>query len=133
MLSMNAFSLPKLMTYGLLLCVSAMPSIPAHPQTPHIDHDLPVLYGIKLDDGRVAIDVASSGCTDESYFSVRLEPAAPDTYRLTIVQNRQDRCRMSAHVVTLTLDLPAIPNLTGVNFLLTNRLAAPGALPRSDP
>jgi hypothetical protein len=133
MLDMNAFSLLKLMTYGLLLCVSVMPTTPARSQPAQANSDLPVLYGVKLDDGRIAIDVASSGCTDASYFSVRLEPASPDTYRLTIVQNRQDRCRMSAHVVTLTLDIPAVPNLTGANFLLTNRLAAPVALPRSDP
>jgi len=88
---------------------------------------------MKLDGARIAVDVVSSGCTDASYFSVQLDPASPDTYRLSVVRRRQDRCRMSAHIVTVTLDIPAVPNLTGANFLLANRLATPGTLRRSDP
>jgi len=131
--NMHTFNHSEFTTYGLLLCMSMMLAIPAHSQTSQRNDDLPILYGIKLDGSRIAIDVASSGCTDASYFSVQLDPASPDTYRLSVIQNKKDRCRMSVHVVTLTLDIPAVPNLVGARFVLINRLVAPVGLLRSDP
>jgi hypothetical protein len=86
---------------------------------------------MKLDGARIAIDVASSGCTDASYFSVQINLALPDTYHLSIIQDKEDRCRMGVHVITLTLDLPAVPNLAGARFVLLNRLATPVTLLRS--
>jgi|tagenome__1003787_1003787.scaffolds.fasta_scaffold19925290_1 hypothetical protein len=115
-----------------LLCLSMMLAKPAHPQGSRGDDRLPVLYGVKLDSTQITIDVESFGCTDASYFSVQLDPASSDTYHLSIVRRRQDRCRMSAHVVGLTLDLPKVPNLTSAKFFLMNNLAAPITLHRSD-
>jgi hypothetical protein len=94
---------------------------------------LPVLYGIRLENAQVLVDVISSGCTTASYFSVVLEPASPGTYRLSIQQNRRDRCRMSAHIVTLALDFPMVPDLSEATFQLMNRLKAPATLLRSNP
>jgi len=110
-----------------------MLATPAHSQTPQHNDKLPVLYGMKLDGARIAIDVASSGCTDASYFSVQIDLASPDTYHLSIIQNKEDRCRMSVHVITVTLDIPAVPNLAGARFVLLNRLATPVTLLRSAP
>lgn len=95
--------------------------------------NLPLLYGLALDGSRIRIDVVSTGCTDASYFSVHLDPAPPDEHRLSITARKRDRCRMSPHIVTLTLDLPAVPNLAEAKFILTNRLAAPTTLQRSAP
>jgi len=130
---MRAFRFPKFIAYSSSLCVSMMLAAHAHPQGSQGGDDLPVLYGMKLAGARIAVDVVSFGCTDASYFSVQLEPASPDTYRLAIIRRRQDRCRMGAHIVTLALDIPAVPNLAGANFLLMNRLATSVTLPRSDP
>jgi hypothetical protein len=130
---MHPWSFAEFTTYGLLLCVSMMLATRAHSQTPQPNDSLPVLYGMKLDGARIAIDVASSGCTEASYFSVQLEPVSPDTYHLSIKQNKEDRCRMSVHVITVTLNMPAVPNLAGARFLLLNRLATPGTLLRSTP
>jgi hypothetical protein len=94
------------------------------------DDTLPILYGVKLDGSRIAIDVASSGCTDASYFLVQLDPVSADTFRLSVIAQKQDLCRMRAHIVTLTLDLPAVANLAGVRFLLMNKFATPETLPR---
>jgi hypothetical protein len=87
---------------------------------------------MKLDGARIAIDVASSGCTDASYFSVHIDLVSPDTYNLSIIQNKEDRCRMSVHVITVTLDIPAVLNPAGARFVLLNRLATPVTLLRSD-
>jgi hypothetical protein len=133
MLNMHSLSFSEFTTYGLLLCVFMMFATRAHSQTTPHNESLPVLYGMKLDGARIAIDVASSGCTDASYFSVHLDLASPDTYHLSIIQNKEDRCRMSVHVITVTLDMPAVPNLAGVRFVLLNRLATPGTLLRSNP
>jgi hypothetical protein len=130
MASVQASQFFKWMAYGLSLCVFVMPATPAHPQSS--DDDLPVLYGIRLDDARVAIEVVSFGCTDASYFSVQLESASSDAYHLSILQNRRDRCRMSAHIVTLWLEIPAVSDLGATKFMLVNRLAAPGTLLRSE-
>lgn len=131
--TMHTFSFAEFTTYGLLLWVSIMLATPAHSQTPQHNDRLPVLYGMKLDGARIAIDVASSGCTDASYFSVQIDLASPDTYHLSIIQNKEDRCRMSVHVITVTLDIPAVPNLAGARFVLLNRLATPVTLLRSAP
>jgi hypothetical protein len=130
---MHTYSFSWFTTYGLLLWVSTMLAIPVHSQTPQHNDRLPVLYGMKLDDARIAIEVASSGCTDASYFSVQIDQASPDTYHLSIIQNKEDRCRMSVHVITVTLDIPAVPNLAGARFILLNRLATPVTLLRSAP
>src|SRR5688572_30270312 len=106
---MHALSFSEFTTYGLLLCVAMMLATRAHSQTPQYTERLPVLYGIKLDSAQLAIDVASSGCTDASYFSVQIDLVSPDTYHLSIIQNKEDRCRMSVHVITVTLDMPAVP------------------------
>lgn len=131
--TMHTFSFSEITTYSLLLWVSMMLATPAHSQTPQHNDRLPVLYGMKLDGARIAIDVASSGCTDASYFSVQIDLASPDTYHLSIIQNKEDRCRMSVHVITVTLDIPAVPNLAGARFVLLNRLATPVTLLRSAP
>ena len=133
MLDMHTFSFSEFAIYSLLLCVSMLLATRAHSQTTHHNDSLPVLYGMKLDGARIAIDVASSGCTDASYFSVQLDLASPDTYHLSIIQNKEDRCRMSVHIITVTLDIPAVPNLAGARFVLLNRLATPVTLPRSNP
>jgi hypothetical protein len=131
--NIHTCSFSEFTSYGLLLWVSMMLVTPVHSQTtPHND-SLPVLYGMKLDGARIAIDVASSGCTDASYFSVQIDLASPDTYHLSIIQKKEDRCRMSVHVMTVTLDMPAVPNLAGARFVLLNRLATPGTLLRADP
>jgi hypothetical protein len=120
-----------MIAYGLVF-VPMMLTTPA--AQPIADSEpLPVLYGIKLDNAQVLFDVVSSGCTTESYFSVALEPASPGTYHLSIQQNRQDRCRMSAHVITLALNLPPVADLSEATFQLMNRLKAPATLLRSDP
>ena len=121
----------KFITRSLLSCVLMMLGTPALSQIQGEDN-LPVLYGIKLSHAQIAIDVVSFGCTDASYFSVQLDPAPPDAYRLSVIQRRRDRCRMASHIVTLTLDIPAIANLTTANFFLVNRLGTPVTLPRSD-
>jgi hypothetical protein len=131
--NMHTFSFSEFTIYGLLLCVSVMLATLAHSQTTQHKDSLPVLYGMKLDGARIAIDVASSGCTDASYFSVQIDLASPDTYHLSIIQNKEDRCRMSVHVITVTLDIPAVSNLAGARFVLLNRLATPVTLLRSDP
>jgi hypothetical protein len=123
----------KSVTCVFLLWVSMMPAALAHSQIIQENGNLAILYGIKFDGTRIAIDVVSTGCTDASYFSVQLDPAQQDTYRLSIIQRRQDRCRMSAHLVTLVLDVPEVPNREAANFLLMNRLSIPATLPRSDP
>jgi hypothetical protein len=94
------------------------------------DDNLPVLYGVKLDASTVAIDAASFGCTDASYFSVQLDPMGAESFRLSIIRQKQDLCRMKAHIVTLTLDLPTVASLAGARFHLVNELATPGMLPR---
>jgi hypothetical protein len=117
----------------LLLWVFVMTAHPVHSQGLQADEDLPVLYGLKLEDSRVSLDVISFGCTDASYFSVQLEPAAPDSYRLSILRRRRDRCRVAAHIITVTLEVPAVPNPAQARFILVNRLAVPGPLQRADP
>jgi hypothetical protein len=130
---MHALSLFKFITRSLLPCVLTMLETPALSQSLQGEDNIPILYGIKLNHAQIAIDVVSFGCTDASYFSVQLDPASPDVYRLSIIRRRQDRCRMAPHIVMLTLDIPAIPNLTTANFLLVNRLGTPVTLSRSDP
>jgi hypothetical protein len=102
-------------------------------QSPGDDGNLPVLYQVKLDASQIAIDVVSFGCTDASYFSVQLDPAPADSHRLSIIRQKQDMCRMSPHIVTLTMDLPTVANLAGAKFVLVNKLATPGSLRRSQP
>jgi hypothetical protein len=130
---MRTCSVSEFTTCGLVLWVSMMLATSAHSQTTQHHDSLPVLYGMKLDGARIAVDVASSGCTDASYFSVQIDLASPDTYHLSIIQHKEDRCRMSVHVMTVTLDIPAVPDLAGARFVLLNRLATPVTLLRSNP
>jgi hypothetical protein len=130
---MKTFSFAEYTTYGLLLWVSMMLATPAHSQMTQHNDPLPVLYGMKFDGARITIDVTSSGCTDASYFSVQIDLVSPDTYHLSIIQNKEDRCRMSVHVITVTLDIPAVPNLARARFVLLNRFATPLTLLRSNP
>jgi hypothetical protein len=78
----------------------------------------------------ITIDVESFGCTDPSYFSVQLDPVSADIFRLSVIAQKQDLCRMRAHIVTLSLDLPAVPKLAGARFLVMNKFAPPGTLTR---
>jgi hypothetical protein len=91
---------------------------------------MPLLYGVKLDGSRIVIDVESFGCTDASYFFVHLDPVSADTFQLSVIAQKQDLCRMRAHIVTLSLDLPAVANLGGARFLVMNKFAPPGSLTR---
>ena len=118
--------------YGLV-CASMLLTTPAAAQAVVESEPLPVLYGIRLENAQVLVDVVSSGCTTASYFSVLIEPVSRGSYRLAIKQDRRDRCRMSAHIVTLALDLPPVPDLGAATFQLMNRLKAPATLLRSDP
>ena len=109
-------------------------------QAPQGGSDLPNLYGIRLDGARITIDVVSYGKTVASDFSVHLDPASPEVYRLSVVRNRQDTGRVSPHIVGLTLEIPPVPSLGTAKFLLTNNLGTTGnpledprALLRSDP
>jgi hypothetical protein len=120
-------------TSALSLWISTMLVHGASSQRPQGNDDLPTLYGAKLDDAQIKIDVVSFGCTDASYFSVQLDPASADVFRLSIIAQKQDMCRMRAHIITLTLDIPQVANLAGAKFILMNRLAAPATLRRPEP
>jgi hypothetical protein len=113
------------------LYVSTMLSQDARAQGSRGEDTLPLLYGVKLDGSQIAIDVASFGCTDASYFFVQLDAASADTFRLSVIAQKQDLCRMRAHIVTLTLDLPRVANLAGAKVIVMNKFAMPGALPRA--
>src|SRR5688572_29190241 len=110
-----------MMAYGLL-CMPMLLTTPIAAQSVADNGPLPVLYGIRLENAQVLVDVVSSGCTTASYFSVLIEPVSPSSYRLAIRQDRRDRCRMSAHIITLALDLPALGDVSEVTFELMNRL-----------
>jgi hypothetical protein len=110
------------------LWVAPIMQQPAHPQSGQAN--LAVLYGARIIGSRITIDVASSGCTDESYFTVKLDPEAPDSYRLSILQQKEDRCRMSPHITTLTLDIPPVPNMAAAKFRLVNEVRTSTTLPR---
>jgi hypothetical protein len=103
----------------------------ASPSRPQGEANLAVLYGVEFVGTQIAIDVVSFGCIDASYFSVKIDPGSPDLYRLSIIAQKQDRCRMAPHLVTLTLEMPAVPNASRARFLIMNRFAAPLNLQRS--
>jgi hypothetical protein len=96
------------------------------------DDDLPILYGAKLHDSQITIEVSSFGCTDASYFSVRLDPASSNTYHLSVIRLKSDRCRMAAHVTIVTLNVPEVEDTTEAKYLLMNRFATGSGLPRPD-
>jgi hypothetical protein len=120
-------------TCALSLWVSMMLVHDALSQRSQGDDNLPTLYGAILHGSQINIDVASFGCTDASYFHVQLDPASTDVFRLSIIAQKQDMCRMSAHIITLTLDIPAVANLAEARFLVMNRFAAPATLRRPAP
>ena len=116
--------------FATLISVSTISPQDAQAQGSRGDQTLPLLYGVKLDGSRITIDVESFGCTDASYFFVQLDPVSRDIFRLSVIAQKQDLCRMRAHIVTLSLDLPALANLAGARFLVMNRFAPPGTLTR---
>jgi hypothetical protein len=120
-------------TSALSLWISMIVVHDASLQRPQGSDDLPTLYGAKLEESQIKIDVVSFGCTDASYFSVELDPASVDVFRLSIIAQKQDMCRMRAHIITLTLDIPKVANLAGAKFILMIRFAAPVTLRRPEP
>jgi hypothetical protein len=100
---MRAASLSRFIICSLPLCLSMTMAAPSHPQTLPGTDGLATLYGLKLDHARITIEVLSSGCTEASHFSVRIDSEEPDTYHLSIIRHRQDGCKMSRHIVSLTL------------------------------
>jgi hypothetical protein len=118
---------------ALSLCIPMILVGPALPQNLQGDENLPVLYGARLDGSHLLIDVVSFGCTDASYFSVHLDPTSANTYRLSVVPEKQDRCRVSAHIITVVLNIPTVSDLARARFLFMNRFATPVTLPRSEP
>jgi hypothetical protein len=136
---MNELRNLRFFTSGLPLCVVMMSATPSFSQSPQNSIDLPDLYALRLDGGRIRIDVISYGQTTASDFTVRLDSASPDEYRLSIVRHRQDRGRVGAHIVELILEIPTIQNLAQAKFTLANKLATTGdptdprALLRSPP
>ncbi len=98
---------------------------PAQSQPSDGKTDLALLYGVQFTDSRIAIDVLSNGCTDASYFAVKVEPSG-DSFQLSIVQLKPDRCRMRPHIISVTLDIPP-PAKPDARFQLVNKIAPPGA------
>jgi hypothetical protein len=94
---------------------------------------LPTLYGVKFEGAQIKIDVVSFGCTDASHFLVQLEPDSVDVFRLSVVTQKQDMCRMRAHIVTVTLDIPEVANPAAARFVFMNRFAASATLHRAEP
>jgi hypothetical protein len=132
MANMRRLAILRLLA-GASLCTTWTMSSPAQSQSVQSEADLAVLYGANFIGSRLAIDVVSSGCTDESYFLVKVDAEGSNTYRLSIIARKQDRCRMAPYIVTLTLDLPDIPNLVETRFFLMNKFAAPLTLKKSAP
>lgn len=120
------------MSWRMAACVLMMLTA-ATPAEPADGDSLPVLYGLRLDNALVSFEAVSTGCTTAASFTLLLEPVSAGTYRLAIRQDQRDRCRMSPHIVTLALDLPAVPEGGQARFLVANQLALPGPLLRSDP
>jgi hypothetical protein len=111
---------------GGMLWASLMIAHPAHSQIADGKADLVLLYGVQFVDSRISIDVVSSGCTDETYFTAKVEPL-PDSLQLSIIQLKPDRCRMSPHIVSVTLDIPSIAAPNEARVQLLNKLAIPDA------
>jgi hypothetical protein len=114
---------------GLACLVSIMTSTDATAQ------DLPELYGVRLEEGSIVVDVVSTGCTEVAHFSVELQadPGAAGQYRLSVSRTTPDRCRMAPYIITVTLPIPRGVTPAPHRFLLMNRLALPGGLLRSGP
>lgn len=110
---------------GATLGAAFMIAHPAHPQNTDGDANLPLLYGVQFVDSRITVDVVSHGCTDESNFAVKVDPL-PDELQLSIVQVKPDRCRMSPHIVSVTLNIPSVAKPDEAKFKLLNRLAIAG-------
>ena len=116
---------------GGMLWAASMMANPAHPQNADGKTDLVLLYGVRFAESRISFDVVSSGCTDETYFTAKVERSA-DAFQLSIVQLKPDRCRMRQHIISVTLDIPPVAGASEAKFQLLNKLALPGALPRFD-
>src|SRR4051812_21588979 len=127
---MDVFDRTKSIICSLSLCVAIMSTTSALSQSSRDDTSLPVLYGVKLDGTRISIDVVSYADTFESDFSVQLDPESPNAFRLSILRHREDRGKVGAHIVTLTLELPPVAKLEDTKLRLMNRLATPGTLVR---
>jgi hypothetical protein len=102
-----------------------MPIQDVRPQDAQTHDGLAVLYGLRIDQLSLIIKVVSFGCTNASNFSVELESVSADTFRLAVVVQKPDLCRMRAHIVTLMLDVPPIPDPATARFLVMNRFATP--------
>jgi hypothetical protein len=130
---MHAPAIIRIVICIMFLGASLVFAQPTMSQTPPGDDSLPVLYGAKLVGARIAVDVVSFGCANASYFYVRLDPESAGSFRLSVISRERDRCRMASHIITVTLDIPAIPELGEAKFVLANTLAVPNNLPRSAP
>jgi hypothetical protein len=109
---------------GAMLWATFMIAHPAHPQNAEGDANLALVYGVQFVDSRITVDVVSFGCADESNFAVKVE-ALPDALQLSIIQVKPDRCRMSPHIVSVTLNIPSVPKPDEAKFRLVNKLAIP--------
>jgi hypothetical protein len=129
----------KLTARSFLFCMATVSATASFSQSPQGSDTVPDLYGVSLNGARITIDVVSYGMTVASDFSVQLDSTSPDTYRLTIIRHKQDRGRVSPHIVGLTIELPTIQHLAQAKFLVINKLATTGdpsdphALLRSSP
>jgi hypothetical protein len=131
---MHAFDRNRVIACALSLCASTLfAQLAASEPAQQGADNLPVLYGARLDGSQVAVDVVSFGCTDASYFSVQLDPISAAFYRLSVIAEKRDLCRMSPHIISVTLNIPAVADLAVARFQLANRLAAPVTLRRYGP
>ncbi|WP_157034020.1 hypothetical protein [Belnapia moabensis] len=117
----------------LVICFFLLSIEPTSSKEVQMQGNLPVLYGLKMESTQVLIDVRSSGGTDATHFTLRLDQIRANSYRLSIVRVREDRVKVRDHVVTLALELPEGLNLRNSTFELQNRLVVPSDLLRSDP
>ena len=131
---MHSLARCRVLVCASSLCASTMlaPLAASEPAQQGGDN-LPVLYGAKLEGSQIKIDVVSFGCTDASYFSVQLDATSADSFRLSIIGQKRDLCRMSPHIITVTLNIPAVADLAAAKFQLANRLATPVTLRRFGP
>lgn len=109
---------------GAMIWATFMIAHPAHPQNAEGEANLVLLYGVQFVDFRITVDVVSFGCTDELNFAVKVE-ALPDALQLSIIQVKPDRCRMSSHIVSVTLNIPSGQKPDEAKFRLVNKLAIP--------
>ncbi len=92
------------------LALAASCSMAGDDQTPpSLSQSAEPLYGIQLNQSKVAINVKSNGCTEAAHFDVQVS-AEDSQQTLLIVRNKPDRCRKMPRIIRLELDLPASEN-----------------------